>query len=148
MAAETTYFVVVYDNLAGGSFTAKSDTLLTWDAAASSGFIITNIENGTTGKLIVALYTGTIPDNNDTMTQGAVTADANGPAPSGDAELILYPGYARDDFTVAANGDITWSGLALGATHSFRGRHRWRRHPERPGAPEGLLAPQPAPPAR
>ena len=120
MAAETTYFVVVYDNLSGGSFTAKSDTLLTWDAAASSGFIITNFEVGTPGKMIVALYSGTIPDNNDTMTQGAVTADANGPAPSGNAELLLYPAYARDDFTVASSGAITWSGLALGATHSFR----------------------------
>lgn len=120
MAAETTYFVVEYDNRAGGSFTAQSTTLLTWDAAASSGFIVTEIEDdSTTGKLIVALYTGTIPDNNDTMTQGAVTADANGPAPAGDAELLLYPAFAREDLTVAANGNITWAGLALGATHSF-----------------------------
>lgn len=120
MAAATTYFTVLYDNLAGGSFTAKSDTLVTWDAAASSGFIVTNIEDGTEGKLVVALYTGTIPDNNDTMTQGAVTADANGPDPTGDAENLLYPAYARDDYTYAASGAITWSGLALGATHSFR----------------------------
>jgi hypothetical protein len=119
MAAETSYIVIEYDNLSGGSFTAESTTLLTWDAAASTGFIVTNIEDGTTGKLIVALYTGTRPDNNDQLTQGAVTADTNGPAANGDAETLLYPAFARKDFTVAASGAITWAGLALGATHSF-----------------------------
>lgn len=119
MAAETSYFVVVYDNRAGGSFTAEG-ALLTWDAAASSGFIVDEVEiDSTTGRLYVALYTGTIPDNNDTMTQGGVTADANGPDPGGAAESMLYPAYARPDLTIAASGACTWAGPALGVTHSF-----------------------------
>lgn len=118
MAAETQYFVVEYDNEASGPFVAEG-ALLTWDAAASSGFVVTVVDNGTTGKLICALYTGTIPDNNDTLTQGSTTADTNGPAANGDAELLLYPAYMRDDIALAASGAMTWTGPALGATHSF-----------------------------
>lgn len=118
MASETQYFVVKYDNEAGGPFVAEG-ALLTWDAAASSGFIVTVIDDGTTGKLICALYTGTIPDNNDQLTQGGVTADTAGPAPNGDAELILYPAYFRPDVSLAATGIMAWTGPALGTTHSF-----------------------------
>ena len=64
MAAETSYFVVNYSSLAGGSYTPKSTTLLSWDAGASTGFICTDVAfTATTGKLIVALYTGVIPTN-------------------------------------------------------------------------------------
>jgi hypothetical protein len=110
------YFVVDYDNEASGPFTAEGANL-TWDAAASSGFIITVIDRGTTGKLYCALLTGTIPDDNDQMTQGSTTADA-----VEDAALIAYPAYARQDLEVAGNGNITWdSGApALGTTHSFK----------------------------
>jgi len=119
MASPTVYFVVEYDNEASGPFVAEG-ALLTWDAAASSGEIITVILNdGTTGKLHCSLLTGTIPNNNDQLTQGAVTADTNGPAANGDAELLLYPAYAREDFTISAAGAVTWAGPALGATHSF-----------------------------
>jgi hypothetical protein len=45
MAAETTYFVVEYNTLAGGSFTALTDTLLTWVTGSGSAFIVTAIEN-------------------------------------------------------------------------------------------------------
>lgn len=108
------YFVVDYDNEASGPFVAEGADL-TWDAAASKGFIITVIDRGTTGKLYCALLAGTIPDNNDTMTQGSVTADADG-----DAALTAYPAYARADLAVAGSGDITWTGPALGVTHSFK----------------------------
>jgi hypothetical protein len=113
-----TYFVVDYDNLASGSFSALGADL-TWDAAASSGFIVTALENldGLTGKLYCALLTGTLPDNNDTMTQGSVTADA-----VEDGALIAYPAYARRDLAVAGSGAITWDATApdLGSTHSFK----------------------------
>lgn len=118
MALPTTYFVVEYDNEAGGPFVAEGANL-SWDAGGSTGFIVTVIDYGSTGKLQCALITGSIPTNNDVLTQGGVTADTNGPAPNGDAELILYPAYARADLIVAASGAITWSGPALGATHSF-----------------------------
>ena len=120
MAGQTQYFVVEYDNEASGPFVALDGTLLTWDAAASSGVIITVVDDGTTGKLICALYTGTIPDNDDQLTQGSTTADTNGPAPNGDAQNILYPAYMRPDITVPASGVMAWAGPALGATHSFR----------------------------
>lgn len=118
MAIETSYFVVEYDNEASGPFVAEG-ALLTWDAAASSGFIVKVIDDGLTGKLVCALYTGTIPDNNDVLTQGSVTADTSGPAPTGDAEALLYPAYFREDTILSAAGPMTWSGAALGATHSF-----------------------------
>lgn len=114
--ANAVYFVVDYDNEASGPFTAEGVNL-TWDAAASVGFIITVIDRGTIGKLYCALLAGQIPDNNDTMTQGSTTADA-----VEDAALIAYPAYERPDLEVAASGDITWdSGApALGTTHSFK----------------------------
>ena len=121
MATETTYFVMEYDTLAGGTFTAEG-ALLTWDAAASSGFIVTSVADplvATEGKLVCALYTGTIPDSADTVTQGGVTANTIGPAAAGGAEALLYPAYAREDITLAASGAMTWAGPALGATHSF-----------------------------
>lgn len=118
MALPTTYFVVEYDNEAGGPFVAEGANL-SWDAGGSTGFIISVIDLGTTGRLECALITGSIPTNNDVLTQGGVTADANGPAPNGDAELLLYPAYMRPDTAVAASGATTWTGPALGTTHSF-----------------------------
>jgi hypothetical protein len=119
MAAETQYFVVKYDTEVSGPFVALDGTLITWDAAASSGVIITVIDDGTSGKLICALYTGTIPDSTDVLTQGSTTGVTIGPAPNGDAAPILYPAYMRPDITVPATGVMVWAGPALGATHSF-----------------------------
>lgn len=121
MASETTYFVCTYDNLSGGSFTELSTTELSWDAGGSTGFIVTNIESGTTGKLYVALISGVVPNNNDQLTQGAVTADTSGGnvADGGDAEVTLFPAYFRRDVAVSAAQDITWTGPADQVTHSF-----------------------------
>lgn len=116
MAVETQYFVVEYDNEVSGPFVAEG-ALLTWPGG--TGFIVTVIDDGTTGKLIVALYTGAIPTNNLVLTQSGTTADANGPAPNGDGELILYPAYFRPDTSLAATGIMAWTGPALGTTHSF-----------------------------
>lgn len=111
MAAQTSYFVVNYDNEASGPFVAEG-ALLTW--TASTGFIVTVIDRGTTGKLIVALYTGSIPTDGLTLTQGSVTADANGAG-----REILYPAYFREDVSVPSTGIMAWTGPALGVTHSF-----------------------------
>lgn len=108
-----TYFTVDYDNEASGPFVAEGANL-TWDAAASSGFIVTVIDNGTTGTLKVALLTGSLPTDNDVLTQGSTTADAVGAGVE-----MLYPAYFREDVQVASTGAITWTGPALGATHSF-----------------------------
>lgn len=119
MAAQTTYFTVNYDNEAGGPFVALSTTLLTWPGGGS-GYIIMVIDEGTTGTLKVALYSGSIPTNNQQLTQGGTTADTNGPAPNGDSELMLYPAFFRLDVAVAQSGVTSWTGPALGTTHSFR----------------------------
>jgi hypothetical protein len=125
MASATTYFVVEYDTLAGGTFTELSTTLLsgTWDGGASTAFVITDIVSGTTGKMMCALVSGNLPTENDTMTQGAVSAQCDGPDPNNDAALLLYPAYFRRDVDVAADGTITWD-TAGGApndqvSHSF-----------------------------
>ena len=119
MATETQYFVVDFDTLAGGSYTAESSTVLSWDGGSSTGFIVTSIEDGTEGRLQCALLTGSIPTDTDTLTQGGVTSTCIGPAANGDSEALLYPAYAREDMAVAQNGNITWTGPALGTTHSF-----------------------------
>ena len=119
MATETVYFVATYDNEASGPFVALSTTLLSWSAGASTGYIVSVIDDGTTGKLHVALVTGSIPTNNLVLTQGATTADCSGPAPNGDSEPLLYPAYFRNDLTLPATGAAVWAGPALGATHSF-----------------------------
>jgi hypothetical protein len=117
VAAETTYFVAVYDNEASGPFVAQSTTLVTWPGG--TGFIVTLIDDGTIGKLAIALVSGDIPTNNETLTQGATTADTNGPAANGDSENMLYPAFFREDTSLAATGAMAWTGPALGATHSF-----------------------------
>ena len=106
------YFVVDYDNEASGPFVAEGANL-TWTGGV--GFIVTLVDRGLTGRLYCALVSGVLPTNNLVLTQGSVTADANG-----DAALIMYPAYAREDHAVAASGAITWTGPALGTTHSFK----------------------------
>lgn len=117
MASETTYFTVDYDNEASGPFVAEGANL-TWTGGV--GFVVSVIDNGTTGTLQCALVSGPIPTNNLVLTQGTTTADTNGPKPNGDAATLLYPAYQRVDSAVAAGtGATTWVGPALGTTHSF-----------------------------
>lgn len=125
----STYFKVLYDNLAGGSFTGAGTpgfTELTW-AGGGRGQIIQDFPNGTTGKLSVSLIAGPLPADNDVLTQGAVTADANGAATT-----LLYPAYMRldvditDNTPVAGQREIDWdpaapapNGNGIIPTHSF-----------------------------
>jgi hypothetical protein len=111
-----TYYNVVYSNRAGGSF-VEEGAFVTWNAGADSGFIVSDVPNGTAGKLAIALIDGsTAPDAADTFTQGGVTADVDSVA------TLLYPAYLRDDISVTdtvGDIDIAWTGPALGATHSI-----------------------------
>ncbi len=107
----TTYYSVKYDNEASGPFVAEGANL-TWTGGV--GFIVTVIDDGVTGKLKIALVSGVKPTNNLVLTQGSVTADANG-----DAREMLYPAYFREDLQVPSTGIMVWTGPALGTTHSF-----------------------------
>lgn len=110
----TTYYTLEYSNRAGGSF-VEEGAFVTWNAAADEGFLVWDIDlGGNTGKMCIAIIDGsTVPDAADTLTQGVITADVD------TSNVTLYPGYFRDDVAVAASGAITWTGPALGATHSF-----------------------------
>lgn len=107
----TEYYSVKYDNEASGPFIAEGANL-TW--TASVGFIVSVFDDGTTGRLLVALVSGNKPANNDVLTQGTVTADADG-----DSNLLLFPAYFISDIAVPSTGSCSWTGPALGATHSF-----------------------------
>lgn len=113
----TTYYRLEYSSQAGGEFTEEG-VPVTWNAGADSGFIVTDIPNGTAGVLYIAIIgTSVVPDNADTLTQGAVTADVD------TSNLLLYPAYLRDDVSVTDTAgviDIRHTGVALGATHSFQ----------------------------
>jgi hypothetical protein len=107
------YYIVEYSNQAGGNFTVEG-AFVTWNAGADSGFIIWDQDDGATGRLGIAIVgSSTVPDAADTLTQGSVTADVDA------VNLSLWPAYARQDLAVASTGAITWTGPALGATHSI-----------------------------
>lgn len=123
----TTYFKVLYDTQAGGEYVADAEnfTEVTW-TGGGRGQIISDFPHPvltTTGKLHVALIAGPLPTDGQTLTQGAVTADANG-----NATTLLYPAYFREDVSVTTNGtlkDIRWVGPAADAngvipTHSHK----------------------------
>jgi len=106
-----TYYNAPYDNEASGPF-VEEGTNVTWTGGV--GFIVTLIDRGSTGILILGLVSGVPPTDGLVLTQGSTTADANG-----DARLMLYPGYFREDVAIASTGALTWTGPTLGATHSF-----------------------------
>jgi len=107
----TDYYNVNYDNEASGPFTAEGANL-TWTGGV--GFIVGVFDDGDTGKLKIALVSGPAPANDDALTQGSTTADTNG-----DADLMQYPAYMREDLTVPSTGIMVWAGPALSSTHSF-----------------------------
>ena len=105
--------VVAYDTLAGGSYAVGTN--ITWPGGGVGELVTVVEETGTTGKLYFArLAGGDGPQDGETITQGGVTSSANG-----NAENTLYPIFFRPDVAIAANGNITWTGPALGTTHSF-----------------------------
>lgn len=107
----TQYYNINYDNEASGPFVAEGANL-TWTGGV--GFIVGVFDDGTTGKLKVAIVSGPAPSDNDVLTQSTTTADT-----VGTPDEMLYPAYMRDDLTVPSTGIMVWAGPALGATHSF-----------------------------
>ncbi len=107
----TNYVQVNYDNEASGPF-VQDAVPVTW--TGGTGYIVTVIDNGLTGKLTIATEGTDYPLNDEVLTQGTTTADADG-----DARAILYPGYFREDTSITSAGAMAWTGPALGATHSF-----------------------------
>lgn len=105
------YYVCNYDNEASGPFVAEGANL-TW--TGGTGFLVTLIDDGTTGKLYFGLVSGVAPTDNQTITQGTTTALANG-----NAIIINYPAYLRQDVAVASSGAVGWTGPALSVSHSF-----------------------------
>lgn len=104
--------VVRYDNESGGPFVVGTN--ITWPGGGI-GELVKLVDNGTTGKLyFTRLAGGDGPQDDEVITQGGVTADANG-----NAEDIKYPIFLSEDLVVPASGACTWAGLAIGATHSF-----------------------------
>ena len=106
-----TYFKVLYDTLAGGSFSGEgvAFTELTW-TGGGRGQIIEDFPGASSdGKLHVALIAGNLPADGNTLTQGGVTADANGAATT-----LLYPAYFRldtditQDTPTAGEIEIDW----------------------------------------
>ncbi len=116
----TTYFKANYTGRAGGSFVGEGEafTELTW-TGGGRGQIIWDIEDGTSGKLAVALIAGSIPDN-QTITQGAVTANVA----TGAGTTLLYPAYFRLDSSitdVGPNKEIDWTGPLAGVSGTATG---------------------------
>lgn len=117
----TVYFKVLYDNEASGPFVEQTFVELTWPGGGR-GQIIDVFDDGLTGKLHVALIASDVPDDDEVLTQGGTTADANG-----DATVMLYPPFMRDDHSVTENAgdfDVAWTGPLADAgnvipTHSL-----------------------------
>lgn len=99
----STYFKVLYDTQAGGEYTSDHSTPgyteLTWPGGGRGQIIQDFPDAGATGKLHVSLIAGALPTDGQTMTQGAVTADANGAATT-----LLYPAYFRLDVDITDVG--------------------------------------------
>lgn len=106
--------VVRYDNEAGGPYVVGTN--ITWPGSGVGECVKVVVDpTGLFGKLYYTrLAGGDGPQDGEVITQGGVTADANG-----DAEDIKYPVFMSQDLAVAIGGATTWEGLALGATHSF-----------------------------
>ena len=105
--------VVRYDNEAAGPFVVGTN--ITWPGSGVGELVKVVVDaDGLVGKLyFTRLAGGDGPQDGEVITQGGVTADADG-----NAEDIKYPVFMSQDLAVAASGAITWTGLALGATHS------------------------------
>lgn len=107
--------VVRYDNEAAGPFVVGTN--ITWPTGGVGETVKVVVDaDGLTGKLYYTrLAGGDGPQDGEVITQGGVTADADG-----NAEDIKYPVFMSQDLAVAAGSPkaITWAGLALGATHS------------------------------
>lgn len=105
--------VVRYDNEAVGPFVVGTN--ITWPTGGIGECVKVVVDpTGSFGKVYYTrLAGGDGPQDGEVITQGGVTADADG-----NAKDLKYPVFASQDYAVAIGGATTWAGLALGATHS------------------------------
>jgi hypothetical protein len=101
-----------YDNEATGPFTEGE--LLTFGGGGTAELVML-YDNGATGEMYIAMVSGAVPINNDTITGATATADVNGTP-----FLSRFPVKIRTDIAKNASDDITWTGPALGTTHSCK----------------------------
>ncbi len=102
-----------YDGETGGPFSEDSNVTFGGGGVAE---LVLLYDNGTEGEMYCKMISGSIPLNNETITQGGASADVNG-----DAFVSRFPAKIREDTSfTSSNGNIRWTGPALGTTHSCK----------------------------
>jgi hypothetical protein len=108
-----------FDNEAGGPFTAGE--IITFGGGATAELVelkSTATDPNGDGEMYFSLISGTIPADNETITGGTSSATANVKSDTVPLYEIAFPAHAFQDMSVAVNGDIRWTGPALGVTHT------------------------------
>lgn len=102
-----------YDGETSGPFTVGDNVTFGGGGVAE---LVLLYDNGTEGEMYCKMISGSIPLNNETITQGGTTADVNG-----DSFESRFPvKIAEDTSFTASNGNIRFTGPALGTTHSCK----------------------------
>jgi len=86
-------YVFEYDNEAGGPFTLGET--LTFTSPAGTAKLLSLVDNGLVGRMVIRMLTGSVPTNNSTISGGtsSATADVNGPvAPAIDIQQFTLDG--------------------------------------------------------
>lgn len=103
-----------YDNEASGPF--SEGELLTFGGGAVAELVML-YDNGAVGEMYVALISGTAPADGETITGGTSSATAD---VDGTPFVSRFPVKIRADIAKDASDNITWTGPALGTTHSCK----------------------------
>lgn len=115
---KTDAYKLSFDGESGGPF--QEGEILTFSGGGSGELIILRDFAGSTGEMYFNLLSGSVPADNETITGGTSTATANVDETIDSVFQSRFPLYIRDDTAKAANGNITWTGPALGITHSCK----------------------------
>lgn len=103
-----------YDNEASGPF--SEGEVLTFGGGGTAE-LVQLYDNGTVGEMYVAMISGAVPANDETITGGTSAATAN---VDGTPFLSRFPVKIREDISKNSSDDIRWTGPALGTTHSCK----------------------------
>ena len=102
-----------YDGETGGPFIAGDNVTFGGGGVAE---LVLLYDEGTTGEMYCKMISGSIPLNNETITQGGASALVNG-----DSFISRFPAkIAEDTSFTSATGNIRWTGPNLGTTHSCK----------------------------
>ena len=103
-----------YDNEASGPFTEGE--VLTFGGGGTAELVLL-YDNGAVGEMYVAMISGSVPANDETITGGTSSATAD---VDGTPFLSRFPVKIRDDISYTSSTQaIRWTGPNLGTTHSF-----------------------------